>query len=382
MGQKFDELNSLAEELYEINSELNLCVEKFDLENFKNDTKDIADKANKVGESWSGSWIGYHANVYYEGLIPPPAGAQFSPEWGSRDQLFNYDTSGDWQEYQFEEIKKYIYEKSDHPDLSKYQLVSDEGKQLFQEKLPELVSIVGTAYEIKSDKFLKKILDELEEKRIMTASDFIDYLKPSKIFSRDSLAVSQGLKTPPHIAVLADVNEISSPIVSCKKISKLALQAASHLERVSKNSRRKERIGTNIFIGHGQSMEWKELKDFIQDRLQLPWDEFNRVPVAGITNIARLSEMLDSAAFAFLVMTAEDEQADGSLQARMNVIHEAGLFQGRLGFNRAIILLEDGCKEFSNIQGLGQIRFPQENIKAIFEDIREVLEREEIIESE
>ena len=73
---------------------------------------------------------------------------------------------------------------------------------------------------------------------------------------------------------------------------------------------------------------WRVLKDFIQDRLQLPWAEFNRVPVAGVTNIARLSEMLDAAAIALLVMTAEDELADGGIQARMNVIHEAGLFYG------------------------------------------------------
>jgi predicted nucleotide-binding protein len=46
----------------------------------------------------------------------------------------------------------------------------------------------------------------------------------------------------------------------------------------------------------------------------------------------------------------------------MNVIHEVGLFQGRLGFKRAIVLLEEGCKEFSNIQGLGQIRYPKGNI--------------------
>jgi hypothetical protein len=38
--------------------------------------------------------------------------------------------------------------------------------------------------------------------------------------------------------------------------------------------------------------------------------------------------MLDQARFAFLVMTAEDEQADGNHHARMNVIHEVGLFQG------------------------------------------------------
>ena len=58
-------------------------------------------------------------------------------------------------------------------------------------------------------------------------------------------------------------------------------------------------------------------------------------------------------------MTAEDEQPDGTLRARENVIHEAGLFQGRLGFEKAIILLEEGCEEFSNIEGLGQIRFPE-----------------------
>jgi predicted nucleotide-binding protein len=78
-------------------------------------------------------------------------------------------------------------------------------------------------------------------------------------------------------------------------------------------------------------------------------------------------------------MTAEDEQSDGQLHARMNVIHEAGLFQGRLGFQRAIVLLEDGCEEFSNIQGLGQIRFPKGDIRAVFEEVRQVLEREGLL---
>jgi predicted nucleotide-binding protein len=75
-------------------------------------------------------------------------------------------------------------------------------------------------------------------------------------------------------------------------------------------------------------------------------------------------------------MTAEDEMGDGRTQARMNVIHEVGLCQGRLGFNKTFVLLEDGCEEFSNIQGLGQIRFPKGNVKAAFEDIREALKRE------
>jgi hypothetical protein len=50
-----------------------------------------------------------------------------------------------------------------------------------------------------------------------------------------------------------------------------------------------------------------------------------------------------------------------------------------LGFSKGIVLLEEGCEEFSNIEGLGQIRFPKGNIKAVFEDIRAVLEREKIL---
>ena len=145
-------------------------------------------------------------------------------------------------------------------------------------------------------------------------------------------------------------------------------------------NRRDTSAGSNVVISHGQSPVWRDLKDFVRDRLKLPYDEFNRVPVAGIPNTIRLSQMLDAASIAFIALTGEDEQADGRLQARMNVVHEAGLFQGRLGFTKGIVLFEEGCEEFSNIEGLGQIRFPKGNIKAAFEDIRAVLEREGVLE--
>ena len=137
--------------------------------------------------------------------------------------------------------------------------------------------------------------------------------------------------------------------------------------------------GRRVFIGHGRSPIWRELKDFMQDRLSLPWDEFNREAVAGIGTNDRLQTMLNSASFAFLILTAEEEHADSTIHARPNVIHEVGLFQGKLGMRRAIVLLEDGCSEFSNIVGLGQIRFPKGNISAVFEEIRRVLEREHVI---
>ena len=134
-----------------------------------------------------------------------------------------------------------------------------------------------------------------------------------------------------------------------------------------------------IFIGYGRSPLWRELQDFIQNRLKMEYDEFNRESTTGLPISERLEIMLDHAGFALLVMTAEDEHADATRHARENVVHEAGLFQGRLGFRRAIILLEEGCAEFSNIVGLSQIRFPKGNIRACFEDVRAVLEREGLL---
>ena len=153
----------------------------------------------------------------------------------------------------------------------------------------------------------------------------------------------------------------------------------SEIERIGISAFVNRNLGSRIFIGHGQSPIRRELKDFLSDRLSLPCDEFNREAVAGITTFERIARMLDASSFAFLIMTAEDQHSDSTTHARQNVVHEVGLFQGKLGPRKAIILLEEGCEEFTNIVGLSQIQFPKGRISAAFEEIRRVLEREGII---
>jgi len=338
--------------------------------------------AEQVGKSWSGSALGYHSRVYYKNLAPVPPGARFSKEWGFEDAWPIEDTVGDWIEYDFDDVVNEIKDKADNPNFENYETLATEAKECFEESKSRLLSMLTIALEQrKTDKYLEDIAESVNKEKIFTASYLATRLTPSgQQMSRDMNAIQAGVKIPPHISVIAEASSILNSFRSCEKLSKSARRAASHIENLENKQKREERIGTNVFIGHGRSKIWKDLKDFVQDRLHLPWDEFNRVPVAGVTNVARLSRMLDEAAIAFLIMTAEDEQADGKIHARMNVVHEVGLFQGRLGFERAIILFEDGCEEFSNINGLGQIRFPKENISAIFEDIRRVLEREGLIE--
>lgn len=131
-----------------------------------------------------------------------------------------------------------------------------------------------------------------------------------------------------------------------------------------------------VFIGHGRSRAWRDLKDHLHEKHGVAIEAYETGARAGHTIRDVLEEMVDRSSFAVLVMTGEDEQADGALRARQNVIHEAGLFQGRLGFARAILLLEEGVEEFSNVQGVQYIRFAKDNIKETFGEVLATLRRE------
>ena len=134
-----------------------------------------------------------------------------------------------------------------------------------------------------------------------------------------------------------------------------------------------------VFIGHGRSAEWLKLRIFLSQTLNLQCDEFNIEATAGIQTANRIDAMLSAARMAFLVMTAEDQHADKTLHARENVIHEVGLFQAKLGPQRAIVMLENGCSRFSNLDGLTTINFPPNDIMARSEEIRRVLARERVL---
>jgi len=131
-----------------------------------------------------------------------------------------------------------------------------------------------------------------------------------------------------------------------------------------------------IFIGHGRNQQWRDLKDHLHDKQGYEVEAYEIGARAGHSIRDVLEGMLRRSSFAFLIMTGEDEDAGGKLHARENVIHEMGLFQGYLGFDKAIILLEEGTEEFSNIQGIHQIRFSEGNIKECFGEVLATLRRE------
>ena len=63
----------------------------------------VSRATQRVAASWSGSWMGYHSELYYRGFAPPPLENSFSPEWGGIHGI-----PAGWQKRSADEVKERI----------------------------------------------------------------------------------------------------------------------------------------------------------------------------------------------------------------------------------------------------------------------------------
>jgi predicted nucleotide-binding protein len=370
----------------ELAAELRAVAEKLRAVSVRDGAEDAIEPLRRLmgasdvaAAAWSGSPIGYHARVYYLDFAKVPPGARWSKEWGFYPAISN-EGQGDWREYAPDDVIRHIRETAGNPDLAPIERESDEARKLLESAKGEIESILAVFQTHRTDELVAELREQAAKARALTQQQAMQAYVPSQIMTRDAQALGEGFVLAPHQAIQSKIVGIKAPFVACDELAQIAERAAAHIARLGRAiSANTPATDGRVFIGHGRSRVWLELKDFLRDRLGLKHEEFNRVPTAGLSTTARLEEMLDGAIFAFVIMTAEDEKADGTQVARENVVHEAGLFQGHLGNRRAIVMLEEGCAEFSNIYGLVEIRFPKDNIKAVFEQVRQVLEREGIV---
>lgn len=368
-------MKDLTAELIEIAATCEKTAAAVDKEPLQSILKTIAQAVEAVTPSSSNSWIGYHSRVYYSGFRRPPAHDLFTSEWGF-SSTFAFPVSDNWREVDYEDVEEHILRLAGNPDLSKLQKASAAAANVFDKSRDEVVTLLSVLLDQLSATTLEELRDEAKKIKTFKTAQIIEAHRPTRVMTRDAAALDQGLHPPHHFRFYAEILAQQMPFQALKNLAAIARKAASYMQRAKTVTKKSEH---RVFIGHGRSMVWKDLRDFLERRLNLQIEEFNSEAVAGKTVTERIDEMLDRCTFAFLVMTGEDEHTDSSLHARENVAHEAGRAQQKLGSKRAIVLLEEGCTAFSNLQGIVYISFPKGKIRAAFEDIREVLEREQII---
>ena len=146
----------------------------------------------------------------------------------------------------------------------------------------------GKAVIEKIEERLQRIKQLLQEKRVQQGR-----LRMWINFLRTQLTIIYG-KNSDIIKFIVPIHGKLPPDVAADRDAILITQAETFISNIKESGRLSfapRKVG-KVFIGHGRSLLWRELKDFLSDRLGLGWDEFNREAVAGFTTFERLSQML------------------------------------------------------------------------------------------
>jgi predicted nucleotide-binding protein len=167
------------------------------------------------------------------------------------------------------------------------------------------------------------------------------------------------------------------------KLGYVGTQGHSHFTEITRSfiqsrdaERRRIALPRGVFIGHGGDPQWRSLKAFLEEECDLPVHAFESDPWGSKPVTEALTDYLNRCSFAVCVLTAEDLTQDGRRRARQNVIHEAGLFHGRYGYERVLLLVEEGCEIELNTAGIPSIPFPKNGIESAFWRLQKMIGRQ------
>jgi len=107
-----------------------------------------------------------------------------------------------------------------------------------------------------------------------------------------------------------------------------------------------------IFIIHGHDNELKREVQLLLTRTELQDVVLHEQPNRGRTIIEKLIEESEGASFAIVLLSPDDELAEGTKRARQNVILELGYFLGKLGRSNVHLIKKGDVEIPSDIQGI------------------------------
>lgn len=257
-------------------------------------------------------------------------------------------------------------------------------------KLEELrFNVEALFHAVKEDKKFFAAIYNFVEKLNTLLTDNIGHAKSKEVeffagkieaFFKDYRPSGGGLYLPPSQTsqsddLVKDIYHLTKELVKLSDydFEKLKSPSTAAFNKIANSKSQK------VFIGHGKSKLWARLQVFINDELKIETVSYESEPRVGESIVPVLNKMLDESTFAILILTAEDQTEEGTKRARQNVIHEAGLFQGRLGFDKAILLVQSGLEGFTNVDGLQYIPFSNENIEETFYQLQRTMKKKGII---
>ena len=131
-----------------------------------------------------------------------------------------------------------------------------------------------------------------------------------------------------------------------------------------------------IFFGYGHSYSLKqEVENFLRREGYDVFTMDNANQIKPGATIIELLEIGSSESNCAVILFTRDDEISNQYRPRQNVVHELGFFQGKLGRDKVILLVEKGTQIFSNISGILYIQFESNKIQEKFYDLNVLLSK-------
>jgi hypothetical protein len=157
----------------------------------------------EVGLAWSGSSLGYQANVYTDDLRPPGRDRYFSVEWGLVHARSTNPTRG-YSLHDPETVRQEVLRRAGKPDLDAARKFISRAVARLDSARATVESIVSVNDAGRPDKFVSAKLEDLRCIKIRTEGEVLQVIvSTAEMFSRDKEAVSNGRHAGAHHMLLA-----------------------------------------------------------------------------------------------------------------------------------------------------------------------------------
>jgi sugar/nucleoside kinase (ribokinase family) len=134
-----------------------------------------------------------------------------------------------------------------------------------------------------------------------------------------------------------------------------------------------------VFLARGSSPEWTAVHDFLRNDCRLSVESAEDALESGPDgDVPAITRHIDNCGFAVCILV-DDEGRSEVTAANQRVLQLAGIFQGRYGFERVAMVVEEGCDVLSNVAGIIRLDYPRGDIRHVFWQMRQMLHREGLI---
>jgi hypothetical protein len=228
---------------------------------YRDELEKIINTLTDLAESWSGSFLGYHAELYYGDFERPSLDSRFDVEWGGTRGI-----PAGWSDRTYDDVVQFVKSKHKKIDLDaifdQLDVVLSEARGL-QRRITADLSFVRDL-----ENFVKETetLDKIGKLDLTVSVDkWVKDVMKGNFVTRDSRAASQGPIVPPHIRFRSMVMHHLSTIICIQEFTNQCMTLLRQMEvrlDVGKETKKTSDSMQNVMLicekFHGVARQLKE----------------------------------------------------------------------------------------------------------------------------